>query len=313
VLVGDEDVAAVGGDDALVHELQTYALIVIGSHAAIVATAFGSTGPADWNSRDWIWAMSQVHSRTFRVDLEVPAAYGARVGNRRVQEQTFRLLAPFADLLDHDSNPNEVCCEWGVERVVGNDVGSDFLNGVAFVVKASRDIKKGSEAIISYGERSDPHFFMYYGFLLKKNPFNRAPLFRKLQKGARWCAQLCGHPQENDEVCARERDATVAETDQDGGDGGVLGIMDGAAKATAREAAALQVGENATVDDRLFRLFHVLSGEEEIAVAAARTRANEVLSAMNKATANRDERSSGAAALAASFRGRRRALLRGIV
>jgi len=60
-------------------------------------------------------------------------------------------------------------------------------------------------------------------------------------------------------------------------------------------------------------LFHVLSGEEEIAVAAARTRAAEVLSAMNKATANRDERSSGAAALAASFRGRRRALLRGIV
>mmetsp|Transcript_10874 Transcript_10874/g.45268 ORF Transcript_10874/g.45268 Transcript_10874/m.45268 type:complete len:85 (-) Transcript_10874:3046-3300(-) len=84
--------------------------------------------------------MSQVHSRTFRVDLEVPAAYGARVGNRRDREQTFRLLPPFADLLDHDSNPNEVCCEWGVERVVGNDVGSDFLNGVAFVVKASRDI-----------------------------------------------------------------------------------------------------------------------------------------------------------------------------
>ena len=30
-----------------------------------------------------------------------------------------------------------------MERVVGNDVGSDFLNGVAFVVKASRDIQKG--------------------------------------------------------------------------------------------------------------------------------------------------------------------------
>ena len=191
MLVGDEDVAAVGGDDALVHELQTYALIVIGSHAAIVATAFGSTGPADWNSRDWIWAMSQVHSRTFRVDLEVPAAYGARVGNRRVQEQTFRLLAPFADLLDHDSNPNEVCCEWGVERVVGNDVGSDFLNGVAFVVKASRDIQKGSEAIISYGERSDPHVFMYYGFLLKKTLSTARLCFascRRGRDGARNCA-----------------------------------------------------------------------------------------------------------------------------
>ena len=46
-------------------ELQKYASLVIGSHAAIVATASGSTGPAGWNSRDWIWAMSQVHSRTF--------------------------------------------------------------------------------------------------------------------------------------------------------------------------------------------------------------------------------------------------------
>ena len=44
-----------------------------------------------------------------------------------------------------------------------------------------------------------------------------------------------------------------------------------------------------------------------------RIRAAEVLSAMNKANANRDERYSDADALAASFRGRRRALLRGIV
>ena len=314
-LVGDEDVirAAVGGDDALVHELQTYASLVIGSHAAIVATASGSTGPAGWSSRDWIWAMSQVHSRTFRVDLEVPAAYGATVGNSGNREQTVRLLAPFADLLNHDSDPNEVCCEWGVERVVGNDVGSDFLNGVDFVVKASRDIQKGSEALISYGERSDPHFFMYYGFLPKKNPFNRAPLFRTLQEAARWYARLCGDPQENDEARVRQRAAAVAEIDPDGDVGGVLGIVDGADKATAREAAALELGENATVDDRLLRLFHVLSGEEEVAVAAARIRAAEVLGAMNKVDASRDEQSSEAAALAASFRGRRRALLRGIV
>ena len=111
----------------------------------------------------------------------------------------------------------------------------------------------------------------------------------------------------------RQRAAAVAEIDPDGDVGGVLGIVDGADKATAREAAALEVGENATVDDRLLRLFHVLSGEEEVAVAAARIRAAEVLGAMNKVDASRDEQSSEAAALAASFRGRRRALLRGIV
>ncbi len=92
--------------------------------------------------------------------------------------------------------------------------------------------------------------------------------------------------------------AAVAEIDPDGDVEGVLGIVDGAAKATAREAAALEVVENATVDDRLLRLFHVLSGEEEVAVAAARFRAAEVLSAMNKVNASRDERSSETAALA---------------
>ena len=40
-----------------------------------------------------------------------------------------------------------------------------MLNGFDFVVKASRDIQEGSEALVSYGERSDPHFFMYYGFI----------------------------------------------------------------------------------------------------------------------------------------------------
>ena len=310
-LVGDDDVirAAVGGDDALVDELQTYASLVIGSHAAIVQRG--------WNSGDWIWAMSQVHSRTFRVDLEVPAAHGARVGNDGNRERTVRLLAPFADLLNHDSDPNEVCCEWGVEqRAVGNELGSsDLLNGFDFVVKASRDIQEGSEALVSYGERSDPHFFMYYGFLPKKNPFNRAPLFRTLREASQWYSRLCGDPErENDEARVRERAADVAEIDPIDGDvGGVCGIVDGAAAATAREAAALEVGENATVDDRLLRLFHVLSGEEEVAVAAARVRAAEVLGAMNEVDASRDERSSEAAALAASFRERRRALLRGVV
>jgi len=310
-LVGDEDVirAAVGGDDALVDELQTYASLVIGSHAAIVQRG--------WNSRDWTWAMSQVHSRTFRVDLEVPAAHGARVGNNGGnRERTVRLLAPFADLLNHDSDQNEVCCEWGVERSVGNDdVGSDVLNGVDFVVRASRDIQEGSEALVSYGERSDPHFFMYYGFLPKINPFNRAPLFRTLREASRWYARLCGDPNENDEARVPERAAAEEqEIDPIDGDvGGVCGIVDGAAAATAREAAALEVGENATVDDRLLRLFHVLSGEEEVAVAAARVRAAEVLGAMIEVDASRDEPSSEADALAASFRERRAALLRDVV
>ena len=220
-LVGDEDVirAAVGGDDALVDELQTCAPR---SSSVLTRQSFSGAGtPRIGHGR-----CLRCTAGLFRVDLEVPAANdGARVGNSGNRERTVRLLAPFADLLNHDSDPNEVCCEWGVEqRAVGNDdVGSsDLLNGFDFVVKASRDIQEGSEALVSYGERSDPHFFMYYGFIPKKNPFNRAPLFRTLREASQWYARLCGDPAENDEARVRERADAVAEIDPIDGDvGGV--------------------------------------------------------------------------------------------
>ena len=73
--------AEVGGDEAVREELQTYAALVAGSHAAVGA----------WTARQWRWAMSAVHSRTFRVELE-------RAGRKR---RTARLLAPFALSLIH--------------------------------------------------------------------------------------------------------------------------------------------------------------------------------------------------------------------
>ena len=65
------------------------------------------------------------------------------------------------------------------------------------------------------------------------------------------------------------------------------------------------MGENATVDDRLLRLFHVLSERKKLPRGGQRF-AVEVLGAMNEVGRER-RTTSEAAALAASFRGSCRA------
>ena len=79
----------------------------------------------------------------------------------------------------------------------------DDVDGFELVVRASRNIPKGREAIVSYGERSDVHFFLYYGFLPEPNPHNRAPLFRTLDEAAVWYERLCGDPPESEKAWAR--------------------------------------------------------------------------------------------------------------
>ena len=49
--------------------------------------------------------MSQVHSRTFRVPSK-PSDTGCAIR---------RVMVPFVDLLNHDSDAHLVACEWGCE------------------------------------------------------------------------------------------------------------------------------------------------------------------------------------------------------
>jgi hypothetical protein len=88
--------------------------------------------------------------------------------------------------------------------------------------------------------------------------------------------------------------------------------------AEAEEAAALCVGEDAVVDERLTRLFELLSGCDDVAVAAVRVRAREMLTAFggDEEEEEEDEKEeedsaevSEAVALARGYRARRKALL----
>jgi hypothetical protein len=74
------------GDAGAADEMARYASLVDGAHAAM--TMMGHA----WSAGEWRWAMSQVHSRTFRVEDPTEANASCR---------TRRIMVPFVDLLNH--------------------------------------------------------------------------------------------------------------------------------------------------------------------------------------------------------------------
>ena len=311
-------------DEAASDELERYDSVVRGSAMAV----------QDAHSlEEWRWAMSLAHSRTFRVDeptASAPASSSAAPG--KTIGATRRLMVPYVDLLNHDSRDDVWQCEWSCVWDLGGGDG-------AFIVRTTRDVKKGEELVISYGERDDRHFFLFFGFLPDPNPRNAVALFRGLEDAAAWYETLCGDTE--DTKCAwlaarRRAVATVrAETestprlsnaeqsttetdegDHESDDSESLGEGWTSADAEAEEAASLRVGANASVDDRLIRLFEILSGDPEVAVAAVRVRARHLLDSLDEAeeriqaeTWNVDAETGFALELAAGYRARRRALL----
>ena len=59
------------------------------------------------------------------------------------------------------------------------------------MVRATREVPAGAEVLISYGERADRHFCLFFGFLPDPNPANTVALFGGLEEAADWYEQLC--------------------------------------------------------------------------------------------------------------------------
>jgi hypothetical protein len=85
------------GDAGAADEMARYASLVDGAHAAM--TMMGHA----WSAGEWRWAMSQVHSRMFRVEEPTEADASCR---------TRRIMVPFVDPLNHDSREDVWQCEW---------------------------------------------------------------------------------------------------------------------------------------------------------------------------------------------------------
>ena len=126
-------------------------------------------------------AMTVVHSRTF----SIPA-------NDRPSGLA-RLLMPGIDLLNHagdvDLNMNDGsvaeieliatdACRWDLVPKIGGEY--------QMVVSAVRDIVKGEEVTLSYGERSNDDFFIHYGFVPPRNVHDTVRLHEDLVSAMEW-------------------------------------------------------------------------------------------------------------------------------
>mgnify|MGYP001970822998 FL=1 len=206
-------------------------------------------------------AVSVVHSRTYGI------ASGDGSG-----EGYFRALLPLADLLNHggdeyddssvaavdstiDGTPTvaaAVPSKWPPSRCVDNIAWSELGDDGFVSFSATRDVVAGEEALMSYGERSNDHFLMYYGFVPPRNPHDDVIVFADVDHALSW--HMVYHPElweggGDDEAAVRERAAraAVASVEKSLGDGG-----DGA---LARSEPRLKVLPGGRCDARLISLF----------------------------------------------------------
>jgi len=151
-------------------------------------------------------AVSVVHSRTYGI-----ASADDNAG-------LFRALLPLVDMLNHggdivtglekDEATGEVTevLTAATDNVAWSELDDDGV--VRFA--ATRDIAEGEEALMSYGERSNDHFLIYYGFAPDNNPHDDCVLFSNLEHAMAW--HSVAHPElwEGPDAELRERAANAA-------------------------------------------------------------------------------------------------------
>ena len=128
----------------------------------------GPAGLAGASRAEFLRAMALVHSRSFGMDLDSgPATAG--VGNRE------RVMVPLADMFNHSGDQGTYTpagarpdwthsCEW------------EFVDGV-MRIQARSALEPEEEATISYGDRSNDHLLLDYGFVPLHNPHDDFLLF----------------------------------------------------------------------------------------------------------------------------------------
>ena len=169
-----------------------------------VATWFGKISAeapvalAGANLESFKSAVSVVHSRTYGV---ASSASG---------EGYFRALLPLADLLNHggDEYPASASSpanrggkaseapdakKWPPAGCSDNIAWSELSDEGVIEFAATRDIEPHEEAAMSYGERSNDHFLVYYGFVPPRNPHDDVVVFADVDHALSW--HMVFHPE----------------------------------------------------------------------------------------------------------------------
>jgi hypothetical protein len=156
-------------------------------------------------------AVGVVHSRTYGVAGDGGTSTNA-VGY-------FRALLPLADMLNHggdvvvarepDASAGDDAMDLHV-RATDNIAWSVLGDDGVIHFAATRDLVDGEEALMSYGERSNDHFLIYYGFTPENNPHDDVVLFSNFEHAMVW--HSVAHPElwQGDEGAVREKAANAA-------------------------------------------------------------------------------------------------------
>lgn len=202
-------------------------------------------------------AVSVVHSRT----------YGVASGDSG--EGYFRALLPLADLLNHagDEYPAEASHasnprgandasrvrKWPPSSSEDTIAWSVLNDDGTIVFAATRALEgPGAEATMSYGERSNDHFLMYYGFCPPRNPHDDAVLFSDVDHALSW--HMVYHPELWDR--GSEEEASVREAAARAAVREVERSLSGSKDASLAEAEPrLKVLPGGRCDARLVSLF----------------------------------------------------------
>ena len=148
-------------------------------HAKLEAACPSALAGADVDS--FAAAVSVVHSRTYGV---------ASAGG----EGYFRALLPLADLLNHAGDEYDAASsKWPPARAGDNIAWSTLDDDGTIEFAATRAVEPGEEATMSYGERSNDHFLMYYGFTPPRNPHDDVVLFSDVEHALSW--HMVYHPE----------------------------------------------------------------------------------------------------------------------
>ena len=179
-------------------------------------------------------AVSVVHSRTYGIASAEGQGY-------------FRALLPLADLLNHggDQYPEQASLvsalaeeaalaeaaaggfkdqdeaaddakdakmptaepKWPAALCTDNIAWSELDDDGVIEFAATRAVRPNEEALMSYGERSNDHFLMYYGFVPPRNPHDDVIVFSDVDHALSW--HMVYHPELWDEETSATREAAA--------------------------------------------------------------------------------------------------------
>ena len=219
-------------------------------------------------------AVAVVHSRT----------YGVSSGD--TGEGYFRALLPLADLLNHGGDEyidetRSSTSTVSTETVAWSEITDEEEESeIAFI--AQKTLEPGEEALMSYGERSNDHFLLYYGFVPQRNPHDDVIIFENFDSAMMWHAMCFDEFWKREDIAVREQNAVRAykETSKmlrETSDGALIDAE-----------PRLKVLSDGRVDARVLAAFAALyAGDEELANKEATDR--ESLNAARKDIALRCE------------------------